>query len=155
MNYNCCRAFVLAITCLLGVAGSAEASERATFGARSSTGTARLTVYRIPNIGKRVIVHLYVDDVVAGLIGYGQTYEGFLTPGRHVLSTLATPDPTWWERPPTIVDVRSGQTYKFTAMGNGKGNLILAPYGLRLEPTLPPRNWASSKDMAERSGRVR
>jgi hypothetical protein len=126
MNYN--RTLFLAMTCLLCLAVYAGAGERATFGARSSTGTARLIVYRIPNIGKKVIVHLYVDDVVVGLIGYGQTYEAFLTPGRHVLSTLATPDPTWWERPPTIVDVRSGQIYRFTAMGNGKGNLILRPW---------------------------
>src|SRR5947207_519214 len=124
MNHNCRRTVILAMTCLLCIAGHAGASTRAPSGALSSIGTARLIVYRIPNIGKRVIVHLYVDDVVVGLIGYGQTYERFLTPGRHVLSTLATPDPTWWERPPTIVDVRSGQTYRFTAMGNGKGNLI-------------------------------
>ena len=127
MNYNCRRTLLLAITCLLCVAGYAGASERSTDGTRSSIGSARLIVHRIPNIGRRVIVHLYVDDVVVSLIGYGQTYKGFLTPGRHVLSTLATPDPTWWERPPTIVDLRSGQTYKFTAMGNGKGNLILRP----------------------------
>ena len=127
MNRNCRRVLFLAITCLLYLAGSAAASERATFDARSTIGSAQLIVYRIPNIGRRVIVHLYVDDVVVSLIGYGQTYRGFLTPGRHVLSTLATPDPTWSERPPTIVDVRNGRTYRFTAMGNGQGNLILRP----------------------------
>jgi hypothetical protein len=127
MNYNWSRAFVLAMTCLLCVAGYAGASTRAASGAPSDAGTARLIVYRIPTIGKFVIVHVYVDDVVVGTIGYGGTYEGFLKPGHHVLSVLATPRPKWRERPPTIVDVRSGQTYKFTAMGNGQGNLILRP----------------------------
>ena len=127
MNYNCCRTVVLAIVCLLCIAGHAGASTRAPSGAPSDAGTARLIVYRIPTIGKFVIVHVYVDDVVVGTIGYGGTYEGFLKPGRHVLSVLATPRPKWLERPPTIVDVRSGQTYRFTAMGNGKGNLILRP----------------------------
>jgi len=67
------------------------------------------------------------SGVVVGSMGYGGTYEGFLKPGHHVLSALATPRSKWRERPPTIVDVRSGQTYRFTAMGNGEGNLILRP----------------------------
>lgn len=76
-------------------------------------------------MGKFVFVQLYVDNVVVGGIAYGDTYEAFLKPGRHVLSALATPRPKWWERPPTIVHMRSGQTYRFTAIGNGQGNLIL------------------------------
>jgi hypothetical protein len=55
MNYNCRRTLFLAMACLLCVAGYAGASERASFDARSSTGTARLIVYRIPDIGKNVI----------------------------------------------------------------------------------------------------
>ncbi len=127
MNYNWRRTFVLAMACLLCVAGYAGASTRATSGMASDGGTARLIVYRIPTIGKFVIVQVYVDDVVVGGIPYGGTYEGFLKPGHHVLSALATPRPKYRERPPTIVDVRSGQTYKFTAMSNGEGNLILRP----------------------------
>ena len=127
MNYNWRRTLILAMACLLYVAGYAGASTRATSGASSSEGTARLIVYRIPTMGKFVIVQVYVDNVVVGGIGYGGTYEGFLKPGHHVLSVLATPRPKWRERPPTIVDVRSGQTYKFTAMGNGEGNLMLRP----------------------------
>jgi hypothetical protein len=80
-----------------------------------------------PNHRQVRIVQVYVDDVVVGSMGYGGTYEGFLKPGHHVLSALATPRSKWRERPPTIVDVRSGQTYKFTAMGNGEGNLTLRP----------------------------
>ena len=76
-------------------------------------------------MGKFVFVQLYVDDVVVDGIAYGGTYEGFLRPGRHVLSVLATPRPKWWERPPTVVHMRSGQTYRFTAIGNGQGNLML------------------------------
>jgi len=64
---------------------------------------------------------------MVGSIGYGDTYDGVLKPGHHVLSVLATPRPKWGERPPTNVDVQSGQTYKFTATGNNEGNLILRP----------------------------
>ena len=78
-------------------------------------------------MGKFVFVQVYVDNIVVGAIPYGGTYKAYLKPGRHVLSLLATPLPTWLERPPTIVHMRSGQTYRFTAKGNGEGNLILDP----------------------------
>lgn len=128
MNYTWRRAFVLAMICFLCVAGFAGASTRGGSGAPASDGgTARLIVYRIPTMGRYVIVRLYVDNVVVGAIGYGDTYQGSLKPGRHVLSALATPRPISHERPPTILDARSGQTYTFTVKGNGEGSLFLNP----------------------------
>jgi hypothetical protein len=127
MNHKWCRTFVLAMTCLLCVAGSAGAKTRATSDTASAAGNARLVVYRIPTIGKFVIVQIYVDDVMVGSVGYGGTYNGSLKPGHHVLSVLATPRPRTHARPPTNVDVQSGKTYSFTAMGNSQGSLTLVP----------------------------
>jgi len=126
MKFICRRTFVLAMTCFLCIAAHAGASTRA---ASSDAGSARLIVYRTPATGKFVIVQVYDGDTMLGSIGYGGTFEGSLSAGRHVLSALATPRPKWRERPPTTVDVRSGQTYKFTAVGNGQGNLVLVPAG--------------------------
>ena len=86
---------------------------------------ARLIIRRNPNLGFNVIVRLWIDGQPAGSIGYGHTFEGFLAPGHHVLAVLASPSPRWpvpWQLP---VDVRSGQTYGFTAVTDGSGNLIL------------------------------
>ena len=127
MNINWRRILVLTIMCLLLIVGSAGASTRTTSGSPANGGTARLIVHRLPTIGKILIVQLFVDNLVVGTIAYGDTYQGVVMPGRHVLSVLASPRPKFRERPPTVVDVRSGQTYRFTAMGNGKGNLILRP----------------------------
>ena len=88
-------------------------------------GTARLVIRRIPNLGYDVIVQLWIDGEPATPIGYGQTYEGFLAPGRHVLSVLPAPSPRLripWQ---LTLDARSGQTYTFTAMGDGSGHLVL------------------------------
>jgi len=125
MSCNSWRTVFLAVAGLLLATEYAKAGEGATFDARSNARSARLIVYRIPTMGNNVIAQLFVDDVFVGAIGYGQTYEGFLTAGPHVLSALATPDPKWRDRPPTIIDVRSGQTYRFTVVGNGAGNLTL------------------------------
>jgi len=94
---------------------------------------ARLVVWRLADLGNFVWVDLNIDSVPVANIGYGGTYEGFLTPGRHVLSVLPTPDAKWPTPWQMILDVRAGQTYAFTAIGYS-GNLILQPPGL---PEIP------------------
>ena len=89
-------------------------------------GAARLIVRRIPDLGNFVYVDLYVDGVPVATIGYGRTYEGLLSPGRHVLSVVPTPNPKWPTPSAMVLDVRSGQTYTFTAIGDS-GYLILLP----------------------------
>ena len=89
-------------------------------------GAARLIIQRDPGLGTFLIAHLRVDGVPVAVIGYGRTYEGFLPPGRHVLSLLPTPNPKWPIAPGMILDVRSGETYNFTAIGDS-GHLILLP----------------------------
>jgi hypothetical protein len=72
-----------------------------------------------------VAVDLSIDGVAVQPITYGQTYEGFLPSGRHVLSVVATPNPKWPKPSQIILNVRNGRTYSFTAMGDGSGHLIL------------------------------
>jgi hypothetical protein len=101
------------------------ADPRSPHAAQPGQAPARLIIRRNPNLGVNVIVRLWIDGQRAGSIGYGHTYEGFLAPGHHVLAVLASPNPRWrtpWQLP---VDVRSGQTYGFTAVTDGSGNLIL------------------------------
>jgi len=91
-----------------------------------SQAPARLVIRRMPNLGFNVIVRLWIDGQPAATLGYGHTYHGFLTPGRHVLAVLATPrsrSPIPWEMP---LNVQSGQTYIFTATGGSSGDLVLA-----------------------------
>ena len=108
------------------VAGEAVGAEpRSPHAATPSQAPARLIIRRNPNLGANVIVRLWIDGQAARSIGYGHTYEGFLAPGHHVLAVLASPNPRWpvpWRLP---LDVRSGQTYGFTAVTDGSGNLIL------------------------------
>ena len=136
-RYSNRNALILMTTCLLFLStyaasqamGSDAQSRRA--GAGGSTvrpveGAARLIIRRDPGLGTYLIAHLRVDGVPVAAIGYGRTYEGFLPPGRHVLSLLPTPNPKWPTAPGMILDVRSGETYTFTAIGDS-GHLILLP----------------------------
>ena len=101
------------------------ADSRSRHAGASSQAPARLIIRRNPNLGVNVIARLWIDGQRAGSIGYGHTYRGFLAPGHHVLAVVASPNARWpipWQLP---MDVRSGQTYGFTAVTDGSGNLIL------------------------------
>jgi hypothetical protein len=99
--------------------------------ARSDRGLARLVIYRIPNLGNRVIVDVWIDGAVAGPIGYGHTYETYISAGRHVLTVLPTPNPIWHTATDTPLYVRAGQTYSFTAAPDHSGYLILQKGSMR------------------------
>ena len=136
-SYSTRNAVILMTTCVLFLSryGTSQAMSLEPQSCRvAATGSgavqpvgndARLIVRRIPNIGYNVIVDLYVDGVAVPPIVYGQTYDGFLPSGRHVLSVLPTPSPKWSTPWQMTLDVRAGQTYTFTAMGDGSGYLIL------------------------------
>ena len=133
-------ALILMVTCLFfsGYAVSQASSDlqsrraavKGPASVQSANGAARLIIERIANLGNDVYVDLYIDGAPVAAIGYGSSYEGFLSPGRHFLSVLPTPSPKWpipWEM---TLDVRSHQTYRFTAEGGYSGDLILvAPDG--------------------------
>ena len=140
-NYSSHNALILLTTCLLFLitypasqAMSSGAQSRRAGAAGSAVAqpverAARLIVRRDPGLGNFLIAHLHIDGVPVATIGYGRTYEGFLSPGRHVLSLLPTPNPRWPTPSSMILDVRSGQTYSFTLIGDS-GHLILeAPGG--------------------------
>jgi hypothetical protein len=125
--YNYTRkALALMATCLLLLSTDRTSqAQSADAGPQPASDDARLIVTRIPNLGNYVAVDLSVDGVAMLPITYGQSYEDLLSPGRHVMSVVASPDPRWSTRSTVVLNVQKGQTYRFTAMGDGSGHLIL------------------------------
>ncbi len=131
-NYSSRSAILLLVVSLFFsafVAGEATAADpRSPHAGAPSQAPARLVIRRVANLGSNVIVQLWIDGKQAASLGYGHSYNGTLTPGRHVLAVLASRSrsPIPWEMP---LNVQSGQTYIFTATGGPSGNLILASGG--------------------------
>ena len=97
----------------------------------SEKGMARLVIYRIPNLGNRVIVDVWIDGKVAGPIGYGDTLEIYVSAGPHVLTLLPTPNANWHTATQIPVYLRAGQTNSFTAASNHSGYLTLLKGSMR------------------------
>ena len=92
----------------------------------------RLIVMRVPNFGWNIVLNLKIDGRTAANIVQGRRYDHFVPAGRHVLTVSAVPNTYYSEPASTVLNVRSGQTYVFTALWDGSNRVVLAP------STLPP-----------------
>jgi len=85
----------------------------------------RLMVKRVANFGERVSLSLSVDGKEVARLVEGRSYDGYLTPGRHMISATVVPNlvysPVWQKE----INVQSGQTYSFTAIWQGQ-KMVLA-----------------------------
>ena len=91
--------------------------------ATSAADGGRLLIKRSPVLGTKVSITLTIDGKPAGLIRRGQTYDKCITPGRHVLVASPSKAGSEWR---TVLEVRPGQTYSYTASFN-VDKLVLTP----------------------------
>jgi len=88
----------------------------------------RLIVLRAPNFGSNLALNLKIDGRTAANIVPGGRYDDFVPEGRHMLtvSVVSNYQPT-----STVLDVRHGQTYVFTATRqNTASGVVLVPSAL-------------------------
>jgi hypothetical protein len=87
----------------------------------------RLIVLRAPNFGWNMALNLKIDGRTAANIVQGRRYDEFVPEGRHTLTVSAVPN---YQPTSTVLDVRSGQTYVFTATRGNKDSVVLVPSAL-------------------------
>jgi tetratricopeptide (TPR) repeat protein len=87
----------------------------------------RLIVLRAANFGWNLALNLKIDGRTAANIVQGRSYDEFVPEGRHMLtvSVVSNYHPT-----STVLNVRSGQTYVFTATRQNTDSVVLVPSAL-------------------------
>jgi len=89
----------------------------------SSTGpsgsTAHLTVQRGSKFGRTSVLSVMVDGARVASLTEGQSYNGSLSPGKHVISVTVS-GPSRFASPTKTVMAQAGQTYTFVATREGK-----------------------------------
>src|SRR5205814_761246 len=86
----------------------------------------RLIVLRAPNLGWNVALNLKIDGRTAANIVQGRSYDDFVPEGRHTLTVSAVPN---YQPTSTVLNVRRGQTYVFTATRQ-RDSVVLVPSAL-------------------------
>ena len=100
------------------------------FGTASAQPGGRLMVLRAPNFGWNLALNLKIDGRTAANLVQGRRYDHFVPAGRHVLTVSAVPNYYFYQPTSTVVNVRPGQTYVFTAIWRGSDHVVLVPSAL-------------------------
>ena len=87
----------------------------------------RLIVLRAPNFGWNLALNLKIDGGTAANIVQGRRYDQFVPEGRHILTVSVVPN---YQPTSTVLNVRRGQTYVFTATRQNTDSVVLVPSAL-------------------------
>src|SRR5438105_2537036 len=87
----------------------------------------RLIVLRAPNFGWNLALNLKIDGRTAANIVQSRRYDDFVPEGRHMLTVSVVPN---YQPTSTVLDVRRGQTYVFTATRQNTDSVVLVPSAL-------------------------
>src|SRR5215470_410241 len=101
LNHVSGKLIMFAIACSFAASTPIQARvARSNSASARSEDDARLVVTRAANFGTFQYLNLFVDGVHVADLGLGQSYDGVLPPGQHVLSVSATPQ-IYRRKPPT------------------------------------------------------
>jgi len=90
----------------------------------------RLIILRTANFGWNIALNLKIDGRTVANVVQARRYDHFVPAGRHVLTVSAVPNAYYSEPTSTVLNVRSGHTYVFTASWDGSNRVVLAPSAL-------------------------
>ena len=134
-NYNRygCGLLIVALTCatLTGCetsgtgALSTPSESTASMPASSSKNAGRLIIQRVANLGTGLVLQISIDGEQVATLPRGQTYNGSLLPGQHVVSVLAVPNQLHLLPTQKRLSVQAGQTYSLTAMWQGERLVLM------------------------------
>jgi len=102
----------------------------ASIGTATARSGGRLIVLRAPNFGWNLALNLQIDGRTAANLVQGRRYDHFLPAGRHVLTVSSVPSYNSYAPTSTVLNVRSGQTYVFTAVWRDTDSVVLVPSAL-------------------------
>ena len=89
-----------------------------TFAGEKSGG--HLIVDRVANFGTDLALSVSVDGSEVATLIEGKNYDGHLSPGKHVISAVVSPNTDDSHAGKATIDVKDGETYSFTAMWQGQ-----------------------------------
>ena len=117
-SYQLCGLLVVMLACF--ILAIAQASNSGAFASTTTMAVASknaglLTIRRAPKFGTRVRLNVSVDGRQVASLGEGQSYNGSVSTGEHVISVNVTPGRGRSGTATKHLNVKAGQTYRLTA----------------------------------------
>jgi hypothetical protein len=101
----------------------------ASIGSAAQSG-GRLIILRAPNFGWNLVLNVRIDGRTVANVVQGRRYDHFVPAGRHVVTVAAVPNYSAYQPTSTVLNVRPGQTYVFTAIWRDTDSVVLVPSAL-------------------------
>ena len=98
-------------------AGASSSTSAASTVASADSG--RLVIKRVADIGTSLVLYVSIDGKQVASLSTGQTYNGSLSAGPHVVSAILEPNDLNLAPTQKRITVRKGKTYSFTATLQG------------------------------------
>ena len=89
-----------------------------TFAGEKSGG--HIIVARVANFGTDLSLSVSVDGSEVANLSEGQNYDGYLSPGKHVISAVVSPNREDSHPGNATINVKQGETYSLTAVWQGE-----------------------------------
>jgi hypothetical protein len=105
--------------------GTTGSSSNATTTTTANANSGRLVINRAANMGSALFLNVSIDGKHVGSYGEGQSYNGFLSEGPHLVSVVLEPNQLNLTPTQKRITVTKGHTYTFTAMWQGDSVVLL------------------------------
>ena len=105
--------------------GTTGSSSNATTTTTANANSGRLVINRAANMGSALFLNVSIDGKHVGSYGEGQSYNGFLSEGPHLVSVTLEPNQLNLTPTQKRITVTKGHTYTFTAMWQGDSVVLL------------------------------
>jgi hypothetical protein len=102
----------------------------ASIGTSTAQSGGRLIVLRAPNFGWNLVLNIQMDGRTVANVVQGRRYDHLVSAGRHVLTVSTVPNYNAYQPTSTVLNVRPGQTYVFTAIWRDTDSVVLIPSAL-------------------------
>jgi hypothetical protein len=123
LNFGRGLLLIVALGCIM-FAGPAQARHE---------GQGQLIVQRAANFGTYVTLQMSIDGIEVAQVSRGRRYNRLIPAGPHVLTVTSVPNVRNATPTSTVLRVRPGQTYVFTADWDEYwGTIVLLPSTLAL-----------------------
>jgi hypothetical protein len=83
-----------------------------------------LIIHRVANFGEQLTLNVAIDGKNVAYVGDGQTYDGFVSPGQHVITVTVSPNLVQASPYNLKLNIKSNGTYVFTAIWRSQ-NVVL------------------------------
>ena len=77
-------------------------------------------INRVANFGTDLSLSVSVDGSEVANLPEGRSYDGYLPPGKHVISAVVSPNGDDSHPGNATINVKEGETYSFTAVWQGQ-----------------------------------